>query len=87
MVNSIQKLTIYGPTLPHSHSSLVRDTAGLRELRPRAGRSAWRALYRRRGEVFTIAAIGPEAEADQRGFDRAVRAAVARLEKTEGGVT
>ena len=51
----------------------------------RAGRSAWRALYRRVGDVHVVAAVGPEAEADKRGFDRAVTAAIARLAELEEG--
>ncbi|MGH3798528.1 MAG: hypothetical protein ACRDTD_00045 [Pseudonocardiaceae bacterium] len=35
------------------------------------------------GEVFVIAAIGPEAQADKRGFGRAVAAAQARLDLIE----
>ncbi len=35
------------------------------------------------GEVFVIAAIGPEAQADKRGFGRAVATAQARLELIE----
>jgi hypothetical protein len=85
IVNAIQKLAVHGPTLSYPHSSDVRGVAGLRELRPRAGRSAWRALYRRVGNVFTIAAIGPEAQTNRRGFERAVAAALARLQESEGG--
>jgi hypothetical protein len=33
--------------------------------------------------MLVIAAVGPEAEADKRGFDRAVRAALARLAELE----
>ncbi len=58
----------------------------LRELRLRAGRSAWRGFYRRLGDVFVIAAIGPEAQADKRGFGRAVAAAQARLDVLEEGL-
>jgi hypothetical protein len=61
----------------------VRGAEKLRELRPRAGRSAWRALYRQVGEVFVVAAVGPEAQSDPRGFDRAVRRALERLAKVE----
>jgi hypothetical protein len=50
-----------------------------------AGRSSWRAFYRRVGDVHVIAAVGPEAEADKRGFDRAVTAAIARLAELEEG--
>ncbi|MGH3992103.1 MAG: hypothetical protein ACRDSN_06510, partial [Pseudonocardiaceae bacterium] len=35
------------------------------------------------GEVFVIAAIGPEAQADKRSFGRAVAAARARLDLIE----
>ena len=77
------KLSVHGPSLPYPHQSAVRGVgaAGLRELRPRAGRSAWRALYRRLGDVFVIAAVGPEAESDRRGFERMTRLAVVRLEE------
>jgi hypothetical protein len=79
MIHAIDKLAAEGPALPYPHSSAVQGADRLRELRLRAGRSAWRALYRRVGDVFVIAAIGPEAQADKRGFGRAVTAAQARL--------
>ncbi len=47
------KLGAYGPLLGYPHTSAVRGAEGLRELRPRAGRSAWRALYRQVGELLT----------------------------------
>jgi hypothetical protein len=50
-----------------------------------AGRSAWQALYRQVGEVFVVAAVGPEAQSDPRGFDRAVRRAQRRLADLEEG--
>ena len=77
------KLAVHGPSLPHPHQSAVLGaaSAGLREPRPRAGRSAWRALYRRIGDVFVIAAVGPEAESDPRGFERMTRLAAARLKE------
>ena len=40
-------------------------------------------FYRRFGDVFVLAAVGPEAEADPRGFKRAVMAAEERLEEVE----
>lgn len=83
MFHAIEKLEAFGPRLGYPHTSAVQGFPGLRELRPRAGRSPWRALYRRVGDVFVIAAIGPEAQADHRGFDRAARRAVARLEELE----
>jgi hypothetical protein len=38
---------------------------------------------RRIGDVFVIGAVGPEAETDRRGFDRAMADAVARLDAIE----
>jgi hypothetical protein len=78
--HAVEKLATLGPQLPYPHQSAVRGQRGLRELRPRGGRSRWRALYKRRGSAFVIAAIAPEAEVDPRGFDRAARLARRRLE-------
>lgn len=83
LINADAKLAAFGPALGYPHTSAVRGAEGLRELRPRAGRSAWRALYRQVGEVFVVAAVGPEAQADSRGFDRSVRRALERLAKVE----
>jgi len=83
MLNAIEKLKALGPTLPYPHSSQVRSADSLRELRPRGGRSPNRGFYRRVGDVFVIAAIGPEAEVDPRGFQRAIKAAVERLSDLE----
>lgn len=84
LIRAVEKLEAFGPQLGYPHTSAVRGFVRLRELRPRAGRSPWRALYRRVAEAFVIAAVGPEAESDPRGFQRAARNAVARLEKVEG---
>ena len=75
------KLEVLGPGLPFPHQSDVRGGGGLRELRLRAGRSAWRTLYRRVGDVFVIVAVGPEAQASPREFERTVRFAIQRMEK------
>jgi len=83
LINADAKLGVYGPRLGYPHTSAVRDADRLRELRPRAGRSAWRALYRQVGEVFVVAAVGPEAQSDPRGFERAVRQALQRLADLE----
>jgi hypothetical protein len=83
MVNAIDKLAVFGPALPFPHCSGIQGTGHLRELRPRAGRSPWRAFYRRLGDVLVVAAIGPDAEADKRKFDRAVAAAITRLAELE----
>jgi hypothetical protein len=84
MVHAIEKLEALGPRLPFPHQSSVRGhAASLRELRSRAGRSRWRGFYDRRGGIFVLAAIGPEAQVDRRGFDRAVAAALGRLDEIE----
>jgi hypothetical protein len=78
--HAVEKLAALGPRLPYPHQSAVKGHRALRELRPRGGRSPWRALYERRGSAFVIAAVAPEAEVDSRGFGRAVRLARRRLE-------
>ena len=83
LINADAKLIAYGPQLGYPHTSAVRDADRLRGLQPRAGRSAWRALYRQVGEVFVVAAVGPEAQSDPRGFERAVRRALQRLAELE----
>lgn len=85
LLHAVEKLEAFGPQLGYPHSSAVQGFAGLRELRPRAGRSPWRALYQRVGDVFVIAAIGPEAQVDHRRFVKAARRAVARLVELEEG--
>lgn len=84
VVNAVLKLEALGPMLGYPHSSDVRGADRLRELRPRGGRSQWRAFYRQAGpNVFVVAAVGPEATVDGRRFDRAVTAAEARLDELE----
>jgi hypothetical protein len=81
IANAVEKLEVFGPDLPFPHSSKAMGADDLRELRPRAGRSAWRPLYRRVAkDVFVIAAIAPEAESNPRGFRKAVRQAERRLD-------
>jgi hypothetical protein len=80
LISANAKLSAFGPLLGYPHTSAVR---GAGKLRPRAGRSAWRALYRQVGEVFVVAAVGPEAQSDPPGFDRAVRRALNRLATVE----
>ncbi|MGH2878455.1 MAG: hypothetical protein ACRDK4_02455 [Solirubrobacteraceae bacterium] len=83
--NAVDKLASLGPLLPFPHSSKVMGDPGgsLRELRPRAGRSPWRCIYQRIGDVFVIGAIAPEAQKDKVGFERAVSAAKTRLAEIE----
>jgi hypothetical protein len=80
---AIEKLRAVGARLPFPHQSQVKSARRLRELRPRAGRSPWRAFYRQVGPTtFVIAAIGPEAAVDPRGFRRAIIAAEDRLDRS-----
>src|SRR5450756_199916 len=45
LIHAVEKLAAFGPQLGYPHTSAVQGFTGLRELRPRAGRSPWRALY------------------------------------------
>ena len=85
LINAEAKLATFGPALPYPHSSAVRGADRLRELRPRSGRSRWRALYRQVGAEFIVAAVGPEAVADPQGFAAACRRAEARLAQAKRG--
>ena len=84
MDHAVEKLQALGAQLPFPHASRVRGAATLFELRPRAGRSKWRAFYRQVGAAMVIAAIGPEATIDARGFARALKVAQQRLNDLEG---
>lgn len=77
--NAVEKLRAIGIALGNPHSSKIRGAANLRELRPRAGRSRTRVFYARVRDSFVIVAIGPEANADPRGFKQAIVVAEARL--------
>lgn len=83
LYNAVAKLEAIGPTLGYPHTSAVQGAFQLRELRLRAGRSPWRALYRQVGDDFVIAAVAPEAQQDPRGFRRACKAAMERLSELE----
>jgi hypothetical protein len=83
LINADAKLSALGPGLGYPHSSAVRGAPGLRELRPRTGRSRWRVFYRQVGDRFIVAAVGAEAQVDQRRFDRACQAALDRLAAVE----
>jgi len=83
LINADQKLAALGPSLPYPHSSAVRGADRLRELRPRGGRSPWRALYRQVESVFVAAAVAPEAQVDPRAFAAACHRAEERLAKIE----
>jgi hypothetical protein len=81
--HAVAKLEAIGPALPYPHSSNVEGSDDLRELRPQAGKSPWRPLYRQVGAPFVVAAIGPEAKKNKRGFDKACQSALDRLAKLE----
>ena len=85
VMNAVAKLEAFGGRLGTPHTSQVKGSrCGIRELRPRAVRSAWRVLYRRVADAKVVLAVGPEAQHDPRGFDRAVRRAEDRLKEIEG---
>jgi hypothetical protein len=77
---AVHKLQELGLSLRYPHCSHVQEVANLWELRPRAGKSAWRAFYRRIGAEMVIGAIGPDAKVDRTGFRWTVAQAVARLD-------
>jgi hypothetical protein len=81
LAHAVEKLNALGPELPFPHQSHIEGP--IRELRPRGGRSPWRAFYGRIGDAFVIASIGPEAQVNPRGFTRAVKAATTRLDNVE----
>lgn len=82
--SAIDKLRELGDALGYPHSSAVKEAPGLRELRPRQGRSPWRAFYGRAGNrLFVIAALGPEAQHNPRAFRHAVALAVERIAQME----
>ncbi|MEH1016143.1 type II toxin-antitoxin system RelE/ParE family toxin [Micromonospora sp. CPCC 206060] len=85
IVNALKKLQEIGPSLGYPHTSDVRGANHLRELRPRAGRSPWRAFYRQIGSALVVGAIGPEAEVDPKGFKRATSIAEQRSDEVEDG--
>ena len=62
---------------PHASAIRGREGRGLRELRPRRGRSAWRLIYRP-GRPPAVLALAPEAQRDPRGFRRAIALAQTR---------
>lgn len=82
----IEKLEVDGPALrsPHQSAVMGEEGSGLRELRPRRGRSRWRPIYRRMEEgLFAVLAVGLEAEIDRAGYAKAVRVAKQRLKRLE----
>ena len=59
VMTAVVKLEAFGDQLGAPHSSQVKGShAGIRELRPHAGRSPWRVLHRRLGVTMLIRAGG-----------------------------
>lgn len=84
MKNALSKLATFGVELRFPHSSRVMGSDRLWELRPRAGRSRSRALYRVIGGEVVIGAFAPEFGVDPQAFRRAVARAEARLAEESG---
>ena len=80
MANKLREL---GDQLGFPHTSNVEGAERLRELRPRGGRSRYRAFFRRIGNRMAVGAIGPEAKVDPRGFARSIERAEVRLAEME----
>jgi phage-related protein len=81
--NALLKLREFGDELGYPHSSQVKGTS-LRELRPRRGRSPWRAFYVKIGkQYFVVSAIGPEALSNPREFRRVIELAQRRVDDME----
>jgi len=77
--NARRMLYERGCALGYPHTSAVRGSKmSLRELRPRAGRSRYRVLYRRYGDSLVLLALAREALTDPRDFARAIVAAETR---------
>jgi phage-related protein len=82
LLNVIDKLEALGEQLapPHMKPLGGEGAAGLRELRPRQGRSDWRAIYKRIGEkAYVILAVVKHDE-----FEKLVARAQARSRQCEG---
>jgi hypothetical protein len=80
MYKALERLELHGDLLGYPHTSAVQGTSStLRELRPRAGRSAWRAFYPRVGAEIVVGSIGPEAMTNPARFRRSVNLALTRL--------
>ena len=57
IINAVDKLRQLGERLAPPHMKPLQGATGLSELRPRQGRSDWRPVYVRRGDVFAVLAI------------------------------
>jgi hypothetical protein len=83
MATAIARLQEFGIALGFPRTSKVQGADDLRELRPRAGRSA---CGRSTDELATCSwwgSVGPEAQSNPQGFRAAVRDAERRLNEME----
>ncbi len=83
MIHAVEKLEAIGLSLRFPHTSGIQGTDGLRELRPRGGRSPWRMVYEFSGKDILLLAVAPEARSNNRAFNRALRLAHERQTQVE----
>jgi hypothetical protein len=78
LLNAVRKLGELGERLGPPHVKPLKSSQGaaLRELRPRQGRSDWRAIYRRAGDFYVILAIDRH-----KNFESLIDRARARAER------
>lgn len=78
LLNAVRKLGEVGERLGPPHMKPLKGdrAASLRELRPRQGRSDWRAVYRRAGDFYVILAIDRH-----KNFESLIERAQARAER------
>ncbi len=81
--HAVEKLELCGSLLPAPHQKSVVGADRLRELRPRAGRSQFRAFYRQIDQWMLIGSVGPEFGVNPKGFRLAVQQAEDRLKAFE----
>lgn len=81
LLNAVRKLGELGEHLGPPHMKPLKGdrAAALRELRPRQGRSDWRAVYRRAGGFYVILAIDRHKE-----FAALIERAQVRAERYDG---
>jgi hypothetical protein len=83
LLNAVRKLGELGEQLGPPHMKPLKGdrAAALRELRPRQGRSDWRAVYRRAGGFYVILAIDRHKE-----FAALIERALASAERYGGSL-
>jgi hypothetical protein len=89
ITHAITKLRVEGTRLGFPWTSAVRQSPlpGLRELRPRGGRSRHRVLYQQVSGGFELLAIAREAQSNRRAFNAAIQRAATRAVDANGRLT